>query len=113
MAKRVTTEPGTKDEEAPVGKKVLINPDGKRLHTATFAADEYTGQWKIRIAGPTPNRFSNKVVPVRRADGTETDVQLLGLAYYDETWVDEATGGHVALYFMQKQKRKLDDEIPF
>lgn len=95
--------------ENTTGKKVKVSGD----HRATFAADEYTGGWKIRVIGPNPNRFANRIIPVVRKDGTTTDVQLLGLSWYDESWKDDDTGEHVALYEMQRQRRRLDDEIPF
>lgn len=77
----------------------------KPLHKATYARDKRKGGYLIRVAGPYPEMFAGRDVPVTRKDGSESVEKLDALIW---TGVDDETGGRVALYSFVARPR--DDE---
>lgn len=83
----------------------------KRKHRATYAADKRNGGWLIRVAGPTPEKFAGREVPVTMKGGDEHSETLQRLIWKGN---DQETGEPVALYtFKAKPKDTSADEIAF
>lgn len=83
----------------------------KRLHRATFATDKRHGGYLIRVAGPYPEVFAGREIPVTKKDGTESTEKLLSLIW---TGPDAENGGLVALYrFEAKERDQSRDKLPF
>lgn len=82
-------------------------------HRATYARDKRKGGYLIRVAGPYPEKFAGREVPVTRMDGTVSTEMLDALIW---TGVDEERGGNVALYSFIARPRDEDraaDDLPF
>lgn len=77
-------------------------PAQGRAHKATYARDKRKGGYLIRVAGPYPEMFAGREVPVTRMDGTESNEKLVALIW---TGVDEERGGRVALYSFEPRPR--------
>jgi len=78
-------------------------------HVATYAADKRKGGWLVRVAGPRPDMFSGRIIPVTRRDRSIGDESLERVVW---TGKDEDTGENVALYKFAPKPQSLD-EIPF
>jgi len=77
----------------------------KAKHRATYARDNKKGGYMIRVAGPTPEAYAGRDVPVHTKNGgvhTETLDKLI--------WVgtDRESGGRVALYTFVAKPRELE-----
>jgi hypothetical protein len=48
----------------------------KRSHKATYARDNRSGSYLVRVQGPKSNQFAGREVPVTRMDGTEDTEKL-------------------------------------
>lgn len=84
----------------------------KALHKATYARDKRKGGYLVRVAGPYPEKFAGREVPVQRMDGSESSEKLVALIW---TGVDEERGGNVALYSFEARPRddSKPDDLPF
>lgn len=80
----------------------------KRAHKATWARDKRKGGYLIRVAGPYPEMFAGREVPVTRRDGSESAEQLDALIW---SGLDEESGERVALYSVIARPRD-DKEAP-
>lgn len=79
----------------------------KRLHRATYATDKRNGGYLIRVAGPTPEKFAGREVPVTMKSGDEHTEKLERLIWVGK---DQETGVPVALYkFVAKPKEKAEE----
>jgi hypothetical protein len=74
----------------------------KRLHRATYATDKRNGGYLIRIAGPYPEMFAGREVPVTTKDGQEHLEKLVRLIW---TGNDKETNDRVALYKFESKPR--------
>lgn len=97
--------PETDAQEPPA-----IPPKDKRLHKATYARDKRKGGYLIRIAGPYPERFAGREVPVTRRDGSESVETIVGLIW---TGTDSENGERVALYSFEPRERTDADQAAF
>jgi len=94
-------EPGDEpDQPAPSTRQPK-----KAKHRATYARDNKKGGYMIRVAGPTPEAYAGRDVPVHTKNGgvhTETLDKLI--------WVgtDRESGGRVALYTFVAKPRELE-----
>lgn len=84
----------------------------KRLHKATYATDKRKGGYLIRIAGPYPEMFAGREVPVVTKDDKEHTEKLTRLIW---TGPDAENGGRVALYAFESKPRSDADreEVAF
>lgn len=73
----------------------MPDKETKPLHRATYARDKRKGGYLIRVAGPYPEMFAGRTVPVTRKDASTSDEKLDALIW---TGVDDENGGNVALY---------------
>lgn len=99
MANAQTHAPETEVAEPP-----------KRLHKATYARDKRKGGYLIRVAGPYPERFAGRDVPVTRRDGSESTETLDGLIW---SGIDDESGDRVALYSFKAHERAPETEVAF
>lgn len=83
-----------------------------RLHRATYARDKRKGGYLIRVAGPYPEQFAGREVPVNTMSGDEHTEKLVALIW---SGVDEQNGGNVALYTFESKPRDETEaaEKPF
>lgn len=80
--------------------------NSERLHKATYARDKRKGGYLIRVAGPYPEMFAGRDVPVTTRSGDEHTEKLIALIW---TGVDEENGGNVALYSFESKPRDESD----
>lgn len=81
------------------------------LHKATYASDKRNGGYLVRVAGPYPEKFVGRMVPVTTRDGQTHDEKLTRLIW---TGADAENGGLVALYkFEARPRENTADELPF
>ena len=86
-------------------------PTAGRLHRATYARDKRKGGYLIRVAGPYPEMFAGRDVPVNTKDGQEHTETLDALIW---TGLDNESGGRVALYsFVGRPREDVDAATPF
>jgi len=78
----------------------------KRLHRATYSTDKRNGGYLVRIAGPYPEKWAGKDVPVTTKAGGEHEERLSRLI-----WVgtDRDTGEKVALYKFESKPREAEE----
>lgn len=91
----------------------MPDKEAKPLHHATYARDKRKGGYLIRVAGPYPERFAGREIPVTRMDQSVSTEKLDALIW---TGVDEERGGNVALYSFVARPRDEEreaDELPF
>lgn len=82
----------------------------ERLHKATYARDKKKGGYLIRVAGPYPEQFAGREVPVTLKSGDEHAENLLALIW---TGVDKESGDRVALYSFESKPREEVDLAAF
>jgi hypothetical protein len=82
----------------------------QRLHKATYATDKKNGGYLIRVAGPTPEKFSGRVVPVTMKNGDEHEETLERMIWKG---ADQETGLPVALYKFKARPREKEEETAF
>lgn len=82
------------------------------LHKATYARDKRKGGYLVRVAGPYPEAFAGRDVPVTRRDGSQSTEKLTGLIW---SGIDEDSGDRVALYSFEPRPRDDTDSdaLPF
>jgi hypothetical protein len=86
-----------------------------RKHRATYARDKRTGGYLIRIAGPYPEMFGGRLVPVTMKDGSEHEEKLESLVWTGITPEDSKVGTpgeRVALYHFAAKPRE-EVEVDF
>jgi hypothetical protein len=74
----------------------------KPKHKATYATDKRKGGYMIRVAGPYPDRFVGREVPVETRGGSTHMEKLVSLVW---SGTDVETGGRVALYKFEPKPR--------
>lgn len=85
--------------------------DPKPVHKATYARDKRKGGYLIRVAGPYPEKFAGREVPVTTRDGEVHTEKLVALIW---SGVDDESGGNVALYsFESRPPEAKKDDLPF
>lgn len=84
-------------------------PAPERKHRATYARDNKNGGYLIRVAGPYPEKFAGREVPVMLKSGKEHNEKLGKLIW---TGAD-AEAGRVALYTFEAKPRDTETEVPF
>jgi hypothetical protein len=99
-------EPG---EEAPESGDETPTPKQERKHRATYARDNKNGGYLIRVAGPYPEKFAGRDVPVVLKSGKEHNEKLAKLIW---TGAD-AEAGRVALYTFEAKPRDTQTEVAF
>lgn len=84
----------------------------KPLHKATYATDKRKGGYLVRIAGPYPEKFVGREVPVTMKSGEQHNEKLQRLIW---TGTDNESGGLVALYAFESRPRDTSeqDDLPF
>jgi hypothetical protein len=81
----------------------------KRLHKATYSTDKKNGGYLVRVAGPTPNAFVGREIPVSTRDGAEHLEKMEKIVWVGK---DKETAEPVCLYkFVSKPKEKVDAEF--
>lgn len=86
------------------------NSEGRK-HKATYARDKRKGGYLIRVAGPYPEMFAGREVPVTTRSGDEHNEQLDALIW---TGTDEQSGERVALYsFIAKPREEDQSQVAF
>ena len=78
----------------------------ERKHRATYARDNRNGGYLIRVAGPYPEKFAGREVPVTMKSGKE-HVEKLGKLIW--TGADQETGQRVALYAFEAKPREQEE----
>lgn len=86
-----------------------VQDQPKRQHRATYATDKRAGGYLIRVAGPRPDAFTGRTIPVNTKNGAEHSEKLVRLIW---TGTDPTTGEKVALYKFESRPRETE-EIPF
>lgn len=81
----------------------------ERKHRATYARDNKNGGYLIRVAGPYPEKFAGREVPVVLKSGKEHAEKLGKLIW---TGAD-ADAGRVALYTFEAKPRDTQEEVAF
>jgi hypothetical protein len=74
----------------------------KPKHRATYATDKRNGGYLIRVAGPYPEKFVGREIPVDTRGGETHMEKLVALVW---AGTDQETGGRVALYKFEKKER--------
>lgn len=85
-------------------------------HKATFAKDNQTGKWMIRVVGPRANRFVGRIIPVLRTSGETVHEECGGVRWFgvdDGQVIKSDAGKPVCLYEHKAKPRHLDEDIPF
>jgi len=83
----------------------------KPKHRATYARDNRNGGYLIRVAGPYPEKFAGRQVPVTTRSGKEHLETLSRLIW---TGNDKETSDRVALYaFVAKPRADETEELAF
>ena len=82
----------------------------KPLHRATYARDKRKGGYLIRVAGPYPEKFAGREVPVLAKSGDTHREKLVALIW---TGADTETGTPVALYTFESRPRGEEEEVAF
>lgn len=81
----------------------------KRAHKATYSTDKKNGGYLVRVAGPTPNAFVGREVPVTTRDGREHLEKLEKIIWVGK---DKETSEPVCLYkFVAKPREQVDAEF--
>lgn len=81
------------------------------LHKATYATDKRKGGYLVRVAGPYPEKFIGREVPVLQKSGEIHNEKLIRLIW---TGADAENGGLVALYAFESRPREdAVDDLPF
>ena len=96
--------------------KLADEPSGlKRKHRATYARDKKKGGYLIRVAGPYPERFAGREVPVTTMDGGEHLETLLRLIWsgVDTGEYGGTAGERVSLYTFEAKPREDQTELDF
>lgn len=83
-------------------------------HQATYARDNRTGKYLVRVTGPHSNKFVKREVPVTRKDGS-TSTEMLTKVIWSGVNDDPEKGpvGPVTLYAFEPRPQEEIDEIPF
>ena len=101
--------PNTKSVDFSEQADAVAAKSGRR-HRATYARDKRTGGYLIRIAGPFPEKFQNRVVPVTMQNGDEHEETLTSLVWTGITPADSKFGNpgeRVALYHFEPRPREI------
>jgi hypothetical protein len=80
----------------------------ERKHKATYARDKRKGGYLVRVAGPYPEMFAGREVPVTTRDGAEHPEKLTALIW---TGADAERGERVALYAFESRPRDTDTDV--
>lgn len=86
----------------------------KGKHRATYARDNRTGKYLVRVTGPHSNKFVKKEVPVTRLDGStsnETLTKVIWSGVNDDA--DKGPLGPVTLYAFEPRPADEIDEFEF
>jgi hypothetical protein len=88
-----------------------VPPKAERKHRATYANDKRSGGYLVRVAGPYPNRFAGKEVPVTTKDGGEHIEKLLRLVWTgtDNGEYGGKAGEPVSLYTFESRPRDVEE----
>lgn len=81
----------------------------KAKHKATYATDKRSGGYMVRVAGPYPEKFAGREVPVTTRAGETHPEKLTRLVW---TGADPESGELVALYKFESKPRE-SVELPF
>ena len=86
----------------------------KGKHKATYARDNRTGKYLVRLTGPHSNKFVKREVPVTRMDGS-TSTELLTKVIWSGVNDDPEKGdvGPVTLYAFEARPQGEQEEIEF
>lgn len=86
----------------------------KGKHSATYARDNRTGKYLVRVTGPHSNKFVKKEVPVTRLDGSESK-ETLTKVIWSGINEDSEKGpvGPVTLYAFEPRPADQVDEFEF
>lgn len=86
----------------------------KGKHQATYARDNRTGKYLVRVTGPHSNKFVKREVPVTRLDGS-TSTELLTKVIWNGVNDDPEKGrvGPVTLYAFEPRPQDEIEEIEF
>lgn len=79
-------------------------------HRATYATDKRSGGYLVRVAGPYPEKFVGREVPVTLKSGEQHPEKLIRLIW---TGTDAETGDKVALYKFESRPREEAAEPEF
>lgn len=88
----------------------------KTLHTATYATDNRSGGYNVRVVGPYPEKFAGREVPVQTKGGSthnEKLVRLLWTGPDKDPQTGALTGRQAALYKFEAKPREEQQEMPF
>ncbi len=97
-----------RDNDAPTAPAPEAKPE--RKHRATYARDNRNGGYLIRVAGPYPEKFAGRDVPVVLKSGKEQVETLERLIWKG---ADTESGTPVALYTFKAKPRDDQQEIAF
>lgn len=83
-------------------------------HKATYARDNQSGSYLVRVTGPHSNKFVGREVPVTRMDGT-SDTEKLTKIVWTGVNDDAEKGplGPVTLYKFEARPKEEREEIEF
>ena len=83
-------------------------------HKATYARDNRTGKYLVRVTGPHSNKFVGREVPVTRLDDSVSNEKLTKVIWSGVN--DDASKGPlgpVTLYAFEARPAEMQDEIEF
>jgi hypothetical protein len=86
----------------------------KGKHRATYAKDNRTGKYLVRVTGPHSNKFVKRDVPVTRLDGStsnETLTKVIWTGMNDDP--EKGPVGPVTLYAFEARPADQIDEVEF
>jgi hypothetical protein len=104
-------------EEPQAGGRIVPAPENPK-HRATYARDKKNpGQYLIRISGPYPERFEDKIVPVFSMQDKAYHAEQLRRAVWKGTENTAEYGGTVGepvcLYHFDSAPKTVADDLPF
>lgn len=83
-------------------------------HAATYARDNRTGKYLVRVTGPHSNKFVGREVPVRRLDNTMSNEKLTKVIWSGMNEdAEKGPVGPVTLYAFEARPADQIDEIEF
>lgn len=103
--------PAAKNPDVEIDPRAIaVPPKEGRKHRATFARDKRKGGYLIRVAGPYPEMFADRIIPVTRMNGQETMEHLGSVIWTGVTPEDSKVGTpgeRVALYSFEPREREV------
>jgi hypothetical protein len=86
----------------------------KGKHRATYARDNRTGKYLVRVTGPHSNKFVGREVPVTRMDDSVSNEKLTKVIWSGVN-EDKEKGplGPVTLYAFEARPAEQMDEVEF